>query len=37
MQEYPLVSFADLKSFAHLFRNPALEVAEGDHHPLAVG
>jgi hypothetical protein len=37
MQEYPLVSFADLKSFAYLVRGPALEVPEGDHDPLAVG
>src|SRR5215467_9700097 len=36
VQQHPLISVADPQRFAHLIRSPALDVTQGDHHPLAV-
>src|SRR5215831_6313036 len=36
VQQHPLISVADSERVAHLARGPALEVTQGDHHPLAV-
>src|SRR4051795_5203578 len=34
MEEYPLIGLRKLEDVTHLFRRPALDVAEADHQPL---